>query len=197
MHAPLSCTFVTHTHACPPPQAAGQAFGVLFKGGSGNIMDSVIPSLLMSLEASPDKAAQALEGLRVILSVKPTTLNSMVPKLLKPPVSSGRVRALGSLAEVAGVCVCWGRGGRCVCVCVCVLWGGKGEGEWVCFWGEGEGVVVVVIMCSHINIHVHTLAHVHSLIYTHTHSHTYTLTHSYTHSLTRTQVLVFTPTLAL
>ena len=83
------------------PQAAGQAFGVLFKG-AGNVMDSVIPSLLMSLEAGGAKATQALEGLRVILGVKPTVLASIVPKLLKPPAASARIRALGALAEAAG-----------------------------------------------------------------------------------------------
>lgn len=88
-------------------QAAGQAFGVLFKGGAGNVMDSVIPSMLMSLEAGGAKASQALEGLRVILGVKPTVLASIVPKLLKPPAASARIRALGSLAEAAGTLLCF------------------------------------------------------------------------------------------
>lgn len=78
---------------------------MLFKGGAGNIMDSVIPSMLLSLEAGGAKATQALEGLRVILGVKPTVLASMVPKLLKAPAASTRIRALGSLAEAAGASV--------------------------------------------------------------------------------------------
>jgi hypothetical protein len=60
-------------------QAAGAAFGVLFKGGAGSAVDSVIPSLLAGLEARETAAAaQALEGLRVILGVRPQTLASMV-----------------------------------------------------------------------------------------------------------------------
>ena len=55
------------------------AFGVLFRGGAGSAVDSVIPSLLAGLESKePHQAAQALEGLRVILGVRPQTLGSMV-----------------------------------------------------------------------------------------------------------------------
>lgn len=48
------------------------------------------------------QAEQALEGLRVILGVKPGTLNAMVPKLMRPPLSAAHVRALGELGEAAG-----------------------------------------------------------------------------------------------
>ena len=46
--------------------------------------------------------AQALEGLRVILGVRPQTLATMVPKLLRGTLTSTNCKALGSLAEVAG-----------------------------------------------------------------------------------------------
>jgi len=45
---------------------------------------------------------QALEGLRVVLGVRPQLLSVMVPRLIKPPVTSTNLRALGALAEVAG-----------------------------------------------------------------------------------------------
>lgn len=45
---------------------------------------------------------QALAGLRVILSVRPSALATMLPRLLKPPLSAADIIALGSLAEVAG-----------------------------------------------------------------------------------------------
>lgn len=45
---------------------------------------------------------QALAGLRVILSVRPSALATMLPRLLKPPLSTADVTALGSLSEVAG-----------------------------------------------------------------------------------------------
>ncbi|KAK9804294.1 hypothetical protein WJX72_005256 [[Myrmecia] bisecta] len=83
-------------------QAAGAAFSILFKGGPGGAVDSVIPSLLAGLEGGPGGAEQALEGLRVILGVRPQALATMLPKLLRPPLTSTSIRALGALAEVAG-----------------------------------------------------------------------------------------------
>ena len=85
----------------PVWQAAGGAFGILFKGGAGSAVDSIIPSLLAGLDGT--KPDQALEGLRVILGVRPATLNTMLPKLLKPPLSTSAISAIGALAEVAGV----------------------------------------------------------------------------------------------
>lgn len=82
--------------------AAAAAFGVLFKGGAGSAVDSIIPSLMLALEGGGKSAGQALEGLRVILGVKPGTINAMLPRLAKPPLSAGHVRALGELAEAAG-----------------------------------------------------------------------------------------------
>lgn len=83
-------------------QAAGTAFSVLFKGGAGGAVDSIIPSLLISLEGSEKQSHQALEGLRVILSVRSQSFASMAPTLLKPPLTKHGVHALGSLAEAAG-----------------------------------------------------------------------------------------------
>ena len=54
--------------------------------------------LYVSFPPSP----QALEGLRVVLGVRPQLLSVMVPRLIKPPVTSTNLRALGALAEVAG-----------------------------------------------------------------------------------------------
>lgn len=82
-------------------EAAGAAFGVLFKGGAHGAVESVVPSLLHGLD-SPAHAGQSLEGLRVILSVRPQVFNGMVPKLLKAPVSSAGLRAIGQLAATAG-----------------------------------------------------------------------------------------------
>ena len=65
------------THACPL-QAAASAFNILFKSGGGSAVESVIPTLLSGLEGDDEQAAQALEGLRVILGVRPQTLGSMV-----------------------------------------------------------------------------------------------------------------------
>ena len=63
--------------ACPL-QAAASAFNILFKSGGGSAVESVIPTLLSGLEGEQEQAAQALEGLRVILGVRPQTLGSMV-----------------------------------------------------------------------------------------------------------------------
>ncbi|KAK9840722.1 hypothetical protein WJX81_000165 [Elliptochloris bilobata] len=91
--------------ALPVRQAAGAAFSILFKGGASSAVDAVIPSLLSGLEGDSKQAGQALEGLRVILGVRPGTLAGMVPRLLRQPLHSTALRALGSLAEAAGVAI--------------------------------------------------------------------------------------------
>ena len=83
-------------------QAAGQAFAILFRGGGNSAVDSIVPSMLMSLSNDSKQAQQALEGLRVILSVRPQTLGVMLPKLMKPQCTATSMKALASLAEVAG-----------------------------------------------------------------------------------------------
>ena len=57
-------------------QAAGQAFAILFRGGGNSAVDSIVPSMLMSLSNDSKQAQQALEGLRVILSGSPTDFGS-------------------------------------------------------------------------------------------------------------------------
>jgi len=89
-------------------QAAGGVFAVLFKGGGGGAIDTVIPALLSSLEANDPGTAEgeaALEGLRVVLGVKPQLLGSMIPRLLKPPHIAGNLKALGALSQVAGAAI--------------------------------------------------------------------------------------------
>lgn len=53
----------------------------------------------------PTPSKQALEGLRVVLGVRPQLLSVMVPRLIKPPITSPSLRALGALAEVAGAAI--------------------------------------------------------------------------------------------
>ena len=93
-------------------QAAGAGFAVLFRGGGGSAVDSVVPSMLTSLTNDSKQAPQALEGLRVILGVRPQTLGMMLPRLLKPHLTPTSMRALASLAEVAG-------NSRCLSVDLC------------------------------------------------------------------------------
>lgn len=78
-------------------------FNVLFKSGGAASLDSVVPALLASLDApEAERQAQALEGLRVILGVRPSLLGSMLPRLTRPPPVATKLRALGTLCEVAG-----------------------------------------------------------------------------------------------
>jgi hypothetical protein len=58
-------------------EAAGSAFGVLFKGGAHGAVESVVPSLLHGLD-SPAHASQSMEGLRVILGVRPQVGNTVM-----------------------------------------------------------------------------------------------------------------------
>lgn len=82
-------------------EAAAGAFNALFKAGAGGIVDTVIPALLTQLQSDSDNS-KALEGLQVILSVRPQTLNSMVPRLLHKPITVTNLKALGAVAAAAG-----------------------------------------------------------------------------------------------
>ncbi|CAD7699428.1 unnamed protein product, partial [Ostreobium quekettii] len=82
-------------------EAAAEAFNALFKAGAGPVVDSVVPALLSKLEVDSHNS-QALEGLQVILSVRPQMLTTMVPRLLKKPYTSTNLGALGALSEAAG-----------------------------------------------------------------------------------------------
>ena len=73
---------------CPQVrEAAAEAFNALFKAGTGPVVDTVVPALLSKLEVDSHNS-QALEGLQVILSVRPQMLTTMVPRLLKKPYTS-------------------------------------------------------------------------------------------------------------
>lgn len=83
-------------------QAAGGALEVIFQTGGGSAAESVIPSLLSGLDGNEEKVAKSLEGLRVVLGVRPQLLGVMVPKLVEPPLSRTDLMAIGALSEVAG-----------------------------------------------------------------------------------------------
>ena len=86
MHKSLILTASSKVLHCL--QAAASAFNILFKSGGGSAVESVIPTLLAGLEGSSEQASQALEGLRVILGVRPQTLGSMVGALAPHTVSA-------------------------------------------------------------------------------------------------------------
>ncbi|GIL49256.1 hypothetical protein Vafri_5386 [Volvox africanus] len=85
-------------------EAAGAAFGILFKGsggaGGGSAVDGVVPSMLAGLEHDR-RYRESLEGLRVILQVRPQIFHFVCPKLLHRPLLLNNVRALGELVGVA------------------------------------------------------------------------------------------------
>ena len=82
--------------------AAGTALNVLFQGGAGSLVDTIVPQMLEQLQRS-ETHQSALQGLRVILALRPHTLNTLLPKLLRVPLEARRVRSVGALAEVATV----------------------------------------------------------------------------------------------
>eukprot|EP00887_Chlorella_sp_A99_P001205 scaffold14.g1205.t1 len=74
-------------------------------GGNGeHDAAPVIPALLAGLDSEAQQG-QALEGLRVILSVRPQLLAAMLPKMLRPPIPAATLRALGALCEAAGAAI--------------------------------------------------------------------------------------------
>ncbi|GMH37888.1 hypothetical protein BSKO_05772 [Bryopsis sp. KO-2023] len=82
-------------------EAAAGAFNALFKAGAGSVVNTVVPAILAQLQSDRGNS-QALKGLQVILSVRPQTLNSMVPRLLHKPISVTNIQALWALASAAG-----------------------------------------------------------------------------------------------
>lgn len=70
-------------------EAAGEAFGILFRGGGGGMLDTVVPGLLLGLD-TPSSNGKSLEGLRVILNVRPQTFGHILPKLMAKPVTAAR-----------------------------------------------------------------------------------------------------------
>ncbi len=81
-------------------EAAAQAFDMLYKNAGVKALDEILPSLLQGLA---DPSSNALDAIRQILTVRSTVvLPFLVPRLLTPPITSFNVRALASIAEVAG-----------------------------------------------------------------------------------------------
>lgn len=66
------------------------------------MVESVVPSLMMGLEGSEDKRQKSLEGLSVILSVRPSALGAIVPRLTQEPLTKARVEALADLMQQSG-----------------------------------------------------------------------------------------------
>jgi len=83
-------------------EAAGDALSSIFRGGGAGVVDSVVPSMMRGLEGSEAQQKKSLEGLSVILSVRPGAFNAMLPKLVEDPPSVCRVDALAALAPLAG-----------------------------------------------------------------------------------------------
>jgi len=81
-------------------EAAAQAFDGLSKSIGNQTLDGIVISLLGQLE---DQESHAFDALKQILSVRSNhILPFLLPKLLSPPLSAFNVRALASIAEVAG-----------------------------------------------------------------------------------------------
>ncbi|GMH37879.1 hypothetical protein BSKO_05763 [Bryopsis sp. KO-2023] len=103
-HLPMVLPAIQATLCDQDPEvreAAAGAFNALFKAGAGSVVDTIVPALLAQLQSDSGNS-QALEGLQVILSVRPQTLNSMVPRLLHKPISVTNLQALWALASAAG-----------------------------------------------------------------------------------------------
>ncbi|CAG9462953.1 unnamed protein product [Pedinophyceae sp. YPF-701] len=83
-------------------EAAGGAFSSLFRGGAASVVENVVPGLVRQL-GSAEHAANALEGLRVILGTKPRAIDSVLPRLLpkNSAPEQAHVTALAQLAPAA------------------------------------------------------------------------------------------------
>ena len=81
-------------------EAAGGAFDMLYKNVGSTVLDDILPPLLDQLTVPESNAMEALK--QILLVRSNVILPVLVPKLLTPPVTSFNIRALASIAEVAG-----------------------------------------------------------------------------------------------
>jgi HEAT repeat protein len=83
---------------------AAQSFMTLFKTVGAQAIDEVVPALLDTLASGSEEAEFALRGLREIVQMRPRDLvEYLLPTLLTSPMEYVSARALGSVAEVAGL----------------------------------------------------------------------------------------------
>eukprot|EP00892_Ulva_mutabilis_P008725 jgi/Ulvmu1/6224/UM028_0082.1 len=82
--------------------AAGDSFAVLFRGGAGSAVEGMLPGLLEGLHEGGSRAEQSVQGLRVIISVRPALLDRILPKLLALPLKQAGVEGAAPLLAEAG-----------------------------------------------------------------------------------------------
>lgn len=82
-------------------EAAAQAFDVLQEQLGNVVIDEILPNLLVMLES--DDSENALLALQDLMATKADVIFPiLIPTLLSPPIDGFKVKALSSLASVAG-----------------------------------------------------------------------------------------------
>jgi HEAT repeat protein len=79
--------------------ASGDLMTTLFKGAGDVIQETVLPQVLEDINSDNENAVRSLEGLVVMLKVKPGILMEVLPEINTAPLSSIRARALGEIAK--------------------------------------------------------------------------------------------------
>ena len=101
---------------------AAQAFDMLQEHMGGKVLDEILPSLLAQLQTG-DASGTALDALKGIMAVKANVvLPTILPTLLKKPITSYNAQALATLLASAGTAV-----GRRVNIILPALMEGLGQ----------------------------------------------------------------------
>lgn len=80
--------------------ASGELMATLFKGAGDVIQEEMLPQILSDIRDSAANADRSLEGLVVMLGVRPAILGEILPDLSSLPLTPIKARALGEVAKV-------------------------------------------------------------------------------------------------
>ena len=79
--------------------ASGELMATLFKGAGDVIQENVLPQILQDISSDTENAELSLEGLVVMLKVRPSILMEVLPEVCTMPLTPIKARALGEIAE--------------------------------------------------------------------------------------------------
>ena len=79
--------------------ASGELMATLFKGAGDVIQENVLPQILSDITEENENAERSLEGLVVMLGVRPGILGAVLPEISALPLTSIKAKTLGEIAK--------------------------------------------------------------------------------------------------
>ncbi|UPQ98417.1 ARM repeat domain-containing protein [Chloropicon primus] len=79
--------------------ASGELMATLFKGAGDIIQENVLPQILLDINDNRGNAERSLEGLVVMMGVRPTILDAVLPEVITLPLTPIKAKSLGEIAK--------------------------------------------------------------------------------------------------